>query len=83
MELVSYSFDQTEFQAVINNCKDQLIDRLNKDHGLKLDPTEYVFVLRRKGCLGAAIDKLCESLGVHLKGDETQRMLVRVHKEKA
>jgi hypothetical protein len=79
VNIITYSFDTVTFQAKLNHVKDQLIAKINADHGLSLDPAEYVYVIRTKGCLGRILDKLMGKLD----DDESQYVLLRIHVPKA
>ena len=54
----SFVMDFPEFQQLMNDTKDAVISRINKDYGLSIDPCEYLYVLQQRGCLGRAWDKL-------------------------
>jgi hypothetical protein len=78
MDIVSYSLSLEEFQAKLNDLKDTLIEKINADHGLTVNPAEYMVVLRTKGNLGRFIDKLFGKLDA----DKSQTHLFRVVLEK-
>jgi hypothetical protein len=74
MKLVSFSFSGDELQKALNDRKDDIIERINRDHGLAINPAEYLWVLRQQSCLGRIWNKL---LG-WLPEDQTQPVLVRI-----
>lgn len=78
MQLLSYSLSPEEYQASLNNLKDTLIEKINADHGLTVNPAEYMVVIRTKGNLGQFIDKLMGKLDP----DKSQTHLVRVVPER-
>jgi hypothetical protein len=70
-----YQYDLVELQAMFNNAKDDLIERINADHGLQINPQEYIYVMQAKGCLGRAIDKF---FGHNDPETTTRRKLLRL-----
>jgi hypothetical protein len=75
MNVEVYSYTHLELQAMLNNVKDDLIERINADHGLQVNPQEYVYVLQTKGCLGRVIDKF---FGHNDPETTTRRKLLRL-----
>jgi len=74
MRMTSYTLDPQEFQEVCNSCKDEIIEKINSDHGLNINPCEYVYVLQTRGCLGRVWDAF---LGKN-EDDATRRVLLRI-----
>jgi hypothetical protein len=58
MILNTYTFDDLELQKELNDVKTQLIQKINKDYKLNINPAEYIFVIQTRSCLGRFIDKL-------------------------
>jgi hypothetical protein len=54
----TYNFTGKDLQALLNDFKTDVIDRINEDHALSLNPAEYVVVLRTRGCLGRLFDRV-------------------------
>lgn len=75
MDITTFSFSPEQLQATLNNAKDDLIELINQEHGLQLNPCEYVFVLHTRGSLGRMWDKL---LGKPPQ-DQSVRVVLRVH----
>ena len=72
------SFNLLEYQGNLNNCKDEIINRINLDHGLNLDPCEYMYVAHTKGSVGRFWEKLMAKFGIQPpEKDRIHYLLVR------
>ena len=69
----------SQLQGHYNNAKDMVIARLNRDHNLKIDPVDYIFVAHQKSCLGKLWDKV---FGTPEK-DTTSIQLLAVNHERS
>jgi len=69
-----YTFNQNEFQALLNDAKEEIITRINADFECNIRLDEYVYVIRTRGCLGKIFDRL---LG-RIDNNQAQRVLLHV-----
>lgn len=75
MSIPIFELRHDQYLELLNNAKDDVIEKINRDHGLNINPAEYLYVVQLRGSLGRIWDKFIGKI------DEGtgRRILVRVH----